>query len=182
MKLSKKSWHSWVYQFFYGFDNDMPGNLCPYFWKLVLALILFIPCFIIQLPTMIGESIFNRSGGRNNNDYVYRQGVFSTELNPVILGLFVNVMLFFIVGMVGMWFNLSGDNALFVGGVIGWVIALVTFFVWAKQEDKWHEWFSRKHDGEVGGVVATIEKRPNILTEFIKAKYNKYCPKIDWKK
>ena len=23
-------------------------------------------------------------------------------------------------------------------------------------------------------------KRPNIILEFIKAKYNKYCPKIDW--
>ena len=28
------------------------------------------------------------------------------------------------------------------------------------------------------GVV--VENRTNIITEFIKAKYNKYCPKIDW--
>jgi hypothetical protein len=24
------------------------------------------------------------------------------------------------------------------------------------------------------------EKQPSIITEFVKAKYNKYCPKIDW--
>jgi hypothetical protein len=24
------------------------------------------------------------------------------------------------------------------------------------------------------------EKKPNIIIEFIKAKYNRYCPKIEW--
>jgi len=27
---------------------------------------------------------------------------------------------------------------------------------------------------------APYEKKPNIIIEFIKAKYNRYCPKIDW--
>lgn len=26
------------------------------------------------------------------------------------------------------------------------------------------------------------EEKPNIIIEFIKAKYNKYCPKIEWNK
>ena len=25
------------------------------------------------------------------------------------------------------------------------------------------------------------EEKPNIIIEFIKAKYHRYCPKIDWK-
>lgn len=28
--------------------------------------------------------------------------------------------------------------------------------------------------------VIKVEKQPNIIIAFIKAKYNKYCPILDW--
>lgn len=44
-----------LYQFTY--NSKLPQNLCPYFWKLVLALVLFIPYLIIKLPSYI-ENLF----------------------------------------------------------------------------------------------------------------------------
>lgn len=41
MELSINSWHSKLYNIFY--TKGLPQSLCPYFWKLVLAIFLFIP-------------------------------------------------------------------------------------------------------------------------------------------
>lgn len=38
----------------------------------------------------------------------------------------------------------------------------------------------KKHKGIKYMDYNTETKEPSILIEFIKAKYNKYCPKIDW--
>jgi apolipoprotein N-acyltransferase len=35
--------------------------------------------------------------------------------------------------------------------------------------------FKRKFNNEY------VEQTPNLVVEFVKAKYNKYCPKITWK-
>jgi hypothetical protein len=34
---------------------------------------------------------------------------------------------------------------------------------------------------ENGNYVPRKEDKPNIIIEFVKAKYNRYCPKITWK-
>lgn len=39
MKLSTKSWHYRLYEFYY--DSYAPNNLCTYFWKLVWAILVY---------------------------------------------------------------------------------------------------------------------------------------------
>ena len=36
----------------------------------------------------------------------------------------------------------------------------------------------RIYDGE--GNYFPVEEKPNLIVEFVKAKYNKFCPKITW--
>lgn len=51
MKARKNSIHAMIYKFTY--KSDLPNNLCPYFWKVILGIILFIPNFIIQFPILL---------------------------------------------------------------------------------------------------------------------------------
>ena len=52
MRLSTKSWHYWLYERNYEVD---PTNLCPYFWKVILALVV--------LPITFWTYVLNRRSG-----------------------------------------------------------------------------------------------------------------------
>ena len=54
MKLTKNSFNSKLYRWFYC-TNQLPINLCPYFWKLLMAWVLLIPVVVITLPVTLGE-------------------------------------------------------------------------------------------------------------------------------
>lgn len=44
LEYNIKSWHSRLYMSTYGKEEyELPNNICAYFWKLVLAIILFVP-------------------------------------------------------------------------------------------------------------------------------------------
>jgi hypothetical protein len=49
MQLNHNSFSAKLYRWFYGVDS-MPGNLCPYFWKLVIAYVMALPLFVSTLP------------------------------------------------------------------------------------------------------------------------------------
>jgi hypothetical protein len=78
-------------------------------------------------------------------------------------------------------------------GILIWAITLVISIVFIirhfyknRRDNRQHtqsEWIWNE-DGEYvrNPDYAPYEKRSNIFIEFIKAKYNKYCPKIDWNK
>ena len=51
MELKLNSWYVWLWN--YTYNKQLPSNLCPFFWKLILAIILFIPNFILRLPLVI---------------------------------------------------------------------------------------------------------------------------------
>ena len=67
MKLNKNSISAKLFRWFYR-TSELPTNLCPYFWKLVMAYVFAIPVFIISLPYVIvdkdsrNESLGNRIG------------------------------------------------------------------------------------------------------------------------
>ena len=176
MNLSKQSWHAWVYQFFYGFDNPLPNNLCPYFWKFILSIALLAPCYIWQLPGILFQFVKSRFG-KEKPDYWFKEGVFHLgDDNPMLISLGVNILFYFVTSMVGMWFDFS-NQALLVGGIVGWGLA-VAFFIFVLHEEGY---FERKRKHKPPTYKEPKEAKPNILIEFIKAKYNKYCPKINWK-
>jgi hypothetical protein len=105
----------------------------------------------------------------------------------------VGFIIYFILGMlicmlswIGTFFAVPVKDSVWlhmlVAGALGWVAAIifgaVGLFKWSKEklenrhvkydEDGFRIWDKPR------------EKQPSIITEFVKAKYNKYCPKIDW--
>lgn len=93
MTLSTKSWYHWVYKMTYGWSSAPPNNLCPYFWKLVVAFILFIPFFVFNLITFTIDLFDER-------DY-HREGFFTNFAKTFV----VNFVAGLLYGMVAVWFT-----------------------------------------------------------------------------
>ena len=77
-------------------------------------------------------------------------------------------------------------------GIVLWIIAVIIgvvhLFKRLKEKRDNTKWKNRNQGrknvyDKNGNWIGYEYKEPktNILIEFIKAKYNKYCPKIDWK-
>lgn len=71
---------------------------------------------------------------------------------------------------------------LFVTGTIGWVFAIAIGIHQGIQYLKM-KWERRNIKYDANGYRIwdeIVEKQPNIIVEFVKASYNKYCPRIEW--
>jgi hypothetical protein len=53
-------------------------------------------------------------------------------------------------------------------------VSLFWFYLLVKKALEWNR------EREFRNPVKEKKPRVNLVSEFIKAKYNKYCPKIDW--
>ena len=58
MNLKLNSWYVWLWD--YTYSEKVPNNLCPLFWKLVVAILLFIPNVIFRIPTVIVKLIISK--------------------------------------------------------------------------------------------------------------------------
>lgn len=186
MKAKRNSISARLYRWFY-FTDEMPNNLCPYFWKLVIAYTLILPLTAICIPVILKEL---KEGHYSEEDWFQR-----IALSGVIWGMgFLSFLALFspITLLIWGWFS---EKSLFHSwqfvGIIVWSIVLVVLlttaisYVISKRKEKkrkraqeymWNE------DGEwvPNPDYVPHEERKNLLVEFIKAKYHKYCPKIDW--
>lgn len=157
MNLNRNSLHARLYRFFYATD-EMPRNLCPYFWKLLLAFAVIVPYVVIALPIFICDHLIKErtaSGARLG------------------LGLLVWLALGFTLALAcgnyhiirflcNLKFNKELSSfAAFYDGII-----IIIFLIW---------------------TIRTLLKKAHskeppeyIVIEFIKASYNKYCPSIKW--
>ena len=179
MKLNKNSISSKLYRWFYG-TNDLPNNLCPYFWKLVLAWLVLIPYSLVCLPSIIME-VYEK-------DYKYNDVSTGKRIG---IGALCYILLFFIFCMlsfIGWFFVLPTKDSFyaFAGsiGIFVWIGAIVIGIIEGCRE--FNEWNYRrkiKYD-ENGRRIwnEPKEEKTYLVVEFAKAKYNKYCPKIDWYK
>jgi len=171
MILDKNSITARLYRWFYA-TNEMPNSLCPYFWKLFIMWILIVPFYIFTLPTRLFEG--------------------SRDASPVklfLMSLFIFGFLYVVFSMISFLiiviiFDKTPINGFMycssIIGFFGWLflIAFGLFELWDFIEDKTTSAiYNRKHN-HVGTKEAN---KPSIIVEFIKASYNKYCPKIDWK-
>lgn len=166
MKLDKNSISAKLFRWFYS-AKELPTNLCPYFWKLVVAYMLAIPLFVICLPTTILniDSSYESVGERIGMGLLYWVIIFMliSALSPISL--------FWVSPKVGtfLWF-------LIACGFMVWAALLGVGIVYLPTEIrdrlKERKWEKRNEPKK--------EKRPNIIIEMIKATYHKYCPKIDW--
>ncbi len=162
MKINYNSTSSKLYRWFYD-THRMPETLCPYFWKLVFAWFLTIILSPLLLPTWITRKV--------TNDFDE-----NVPIGPYAFMGFLIYGMLFIIASVGVfisayWVTYYRGNILhgmYVGGGITLsigIVVLITYFT-----NQLHKKKKQKYK----------EPKPSILVEFIKAKYHKYCPKIDW--
>jgi hypothetical protein len=180
MKLNHNSLSARLYRWFYITDT-MPQTLCPYFWKLVIMWVLIVPVGILSLPIAIIKED-------------------ATEWSMRIIGgallwgiaFMAFLMLFPLTYFVWGWFTpKSVFGAWQITGIMLWAISIICGIVWGvititnKRREKKrliHREYIWNEDGDYipnPDYVPYVEK-PNIIIEFIKAKYNKYCPTIEW--
>jgi ABC-type transport system involved in multi-copper enzyme maturation permease subunit len=160
----------------------MPETLCPYFWKLVFAWTVTVILSPILLPTWIVRKV--------TNDFDE-----NVPIGPyALMGLLIYGAIFAVIGIgvfissywityyqqtLGYSFYVTGEAITIIGsiGSITWGILELKSRI-RDRRTKRTIW-----DDNIGDYVPNPhyeEPKPSLLVEFIKAKYNKYCPKIDW--
>ena len=181
MKLNQNSISARLYRWFY-MTGQMPQTLCPYFWQLIIMWIFLIPVGIISIPSAVIK--------QEPYDWPSRilEGVILWGA-AFMLFLMIVPFTYFIWGWVSSKTLLGNWQ---VGGVLIWAVVAVCAIVWGilelnrrRLEKKRHisrEWIWDEEGEWIRNPdYVPYEPKPNILIEFIKAKYNKYCPKIEWK-
>jgi len=162
MKLNQNSLSAKLYRWFYKTDT-MPTNLCPYFWKLVTAVI-FSPLFAIYtLP----YEIIN-----------YKRRHWDTYGDMLGISLAYWLIIIAVICMISplsLFFYTPDKDSLLMGMIVLafciWVSLIVIGITWAIVKTVVYLQSKKSDD----------EKTDNIIVEMVKAKYHKYCPKIDWK-
>lgn len=153
MEIRKNSRTSRLFKWFYNLeDYELPNNLCPYFWKVVFMYIAFIPSIILSLPYLI-------------------LGKFKKGSNHPGVG-FLSWFCIFIVFCIGVafsWFWELPEKHTWgsVIGTVGWMVVVLGISISGVELIK----YLSREKGD----------RKTLIGEYAKAKYNKYCPKIDWK-
>tara|TARA_R110000868_G_C10910514_1_gene764929 strand:+ start:830 stop:1384 length:555 start_codon:yes stop_codon:yes gene_type:complete len=178
MRLNKNSVSSRLYKWFYGVSEyqGLPNNLCPYFWKVVLMYLTIVPYTLFSIPVVVYdlfdkqyENGDRKTGERLGNSVGIYIGLF------VVAGLISAILALFI-----KFEPKSLFECLVIGGCMFWFGLLVFGVIEGAKHLR--EWSTRDYGyyDETQEKWITKKAKVNMTTEFIKAKYNKYCPKIDW--
>jgi len=177
MKLNLNSISSKLYRWFYG-TKELPNNLCPYFWKLVLAWLVLIPYSLVCLPVILTE-IYDKEYKYNDNSTGKRIG-----LSVLVYGTIFCIIC--MISVFGLFFIKPEKDGLYefmaFFGVFVWLVAIVIGVIeGTKALKEWNYRRKIKYD-EYGRRIwnEPKEEKTYLVVEFAKAKYNKYCPKIDW--
>ena len=186
MKKNTSSVSTQLYMWFYGIsERKLPTNLCPYFWKLVFMSLLIIPYSIFCLPVVIMELVMKILKKEEYRNETWERVGYSLVIYIALIGLsslVISITLF--------WntyshktnpilFNLS------VFGTILWIIGIVvgSYSVIRGIGEGISNWYSNKNvKYDEDGYRIYPEPKVNIVKEFVKAKYHKYCPQIEWVK
>jgi hypothetical protein len=163
MELKRKSWYAWLYKRTYG--TELPDNLCPFFWKMILAIVMFPvtwPCIVIELLILDDPSKTRWSG---RLFYGFATNVLSIIVCASIMAHYTKHIFYWWTSIVGFIITIIGVASILavIGGLV-WLgdtirLGIVSFFRKKKK---------------------TVPKQ-SILSEYVKARFGKYCPKITWK-
>lgn len=172
IQLNKNSWHARFYRWSHGIDS-LPQSLCTYFWNLVLTIVfapLVMPLSLAGLLNMWVHKLLLQDDwewSEYRRDGVYCLDLVATStLYTMGLGL-VGCALY---AGVTAW-GATHLNPLQIVGVTVWIVIILCTLVFCLVSLV--NWLSSQNYNS--------EKKPSLLKEFIKAKVNKYCPKINWK-
>lgn len=180
MTLNLDSVSARLYRWFYD-KEQMPDNLCPYFWKLVLMWLMILPYMVVTLPVQIITKFRQKP---IDETIAYTIGVYIL-LAMLVIYLILPIHLFF--GVDG-WFidgALPGSALLWTVTIALGIYGLIEFLRKKyKKSKRMYDEYGDPYYGydSYGRKIYYPIKKPNIIVEFIKAKYNKYCPKITWDK
>jgi hypothetical protein len=164
MKASKSSIHARLYKFTY--EYCLPESLCPYFWKLVIAVILFIPNFIIQLPFIVASFFIKRDDDSQFDVGEHRLFGFAGWVLIFVAYIYIVSLFHLVKATLGCY---SYDHRIANAGlflVLLTIAVCLCIVLYYRRKNKPKK--ERK------------EPKPSIVAEFIKAKYNRYCPHIEW--
>lgn len=160
MNLKLNSWYVWLWN--YTYSENVPNNLCPLFWKLVVAILLFIPNVIFRIPTVIVNLFYSKY----NKIITARTGLGILIYMFLISSLIVLVALYnYLLWLFGAYSYDSGAAG--CGGVFLCVglFFLIRYF-WLKKDI---------------GYAIKETATDNIIVNYASSWYNKHCPKITWK-
>lgn len=159
MILDYNSFSATMYRWFYG-TFKMPSSLCKYFWKLCIAWIFVVPALIITLPYLISCKFKATIGDYYN----------------LMSGFFYWILIYLTLSFLSLfsliWSIPKEDSFLFVMVITGMIIfvviivLLVGYFI----------------SNGVPKFYKKNIKQTSLIKEFIKAKVNRYCPSIEWKR
>ena len=162
MKLNQNSLSAKLYRWFYK-TNTMPTNLCPYFWKLVAAVILS-PLFAIY--TLPYEII---------NYKRRRWDAYGDMLGISLACWCIIAVVICMISSLGLFFYIPDKGSSL------WVIVTIGCILWGSLIVVGIGWALAETAKYLESKKSNTEKTDNIIVEMVKAKYHKYCPKIDWK-
>jgi hypothetical protein len=178
MKLNKNSVSSRLYKWFYGVSEyqGLPNNLCPYFWKVVLMYLTIIPYTLISIPVVVYD-MFDKQYENGERKTGERLGISV----GIYIGLFILTTL--ISAILALFIKVE-KNTLFeflvVGGCLFWTGLIVIGVIEGVKHLREYSTTDKSYYSETEKKWIYEKTKVNLTTEFIKAKYNKYCPKIDW--
>ena len=163
INLNKNSLNVKLYNWFYNTDT-LPTNLCPYFWKLVLMYLLIIPYIVFTIPHYIDiflTFLVNTINIKLNKTC----RVESSNKNEISMLYWISYSIIHSIVYVIIYGTLSSNNILMQTIIIIGFSAIIFFTVLS-----------------ITFLICYILFHPksNVLITFIKAKYNKYCPIINW--
>jgi hypothetical protein len=169
MELSINSKTTKLYKWFYS-TYALPMSLCPYFWKLVIMYIFLLPYVLLSLPYIIVNKIFN------DGDHDSKDNIVTKPILGVVLYFCLGILLSMLFSISIFWLKYPKDSFLYIiqkFGITTLVTCIIVYIMYLLVKCY---------------IVLQSKKRYKnnsnkkyILTEYIKASYNKYCPKIDWK-
>lgn len=190
MELKKNSITTKLYLWFYNKTaNDLPESLCPYFWQLVIMWIFIMPLAISQIPYFI-----MRTNKITKNIFGYQYH----HLGRIAVSMVTLIAIFTIICIVYSIFTLLiygllNDLFQFLG-IFFLIITLICtmifgcMYLYDKIKERNSIIYQKYIWTDDAGFIENPKyvgydkiKKQNIIKEFLKAKYNKYCPRITWK-
>jgi hypothetical protein len=177
IELKKDSWHFKFYTFMV--DGNAPKSLCPYFWTLVVSMLLSPAILIFKLLSLIGKT-FKRKRKRVDTskmtipeleEYFFAETKRFKRQNKlsaiIILSLLVPLILGIVVLMV---YAVIKDGVIALLPIL--IMSSLTFLIFLL--------------GRVNEKYKVMYKLSNVslfvmIRGMIKAIYTKTCPLINWK-
>ena len=174
MQLNSNSISANLYRWFYA-TSKMPQTLCPYFWKLVLMWVFVLPYTILALPIILMD---RKDPERRTTGERAGMGFIVWFILAMLVSMLSWVGLFFIEPIKD-----TPYMHIIVFGGIGWGFSIIIGAIEGyKALTEWNRRRKIKYDANGYRIWdKPEEKQDSIIVAFAKAKYNKYCPKIDWK-